>query len=321
MQFVGTHEVFGYLADVAVGIGGYQFGADGGVHYVEQGQARVIVHAVQGYPLHQVLHQSLGHAGIDAIHGDVVAVVGGPSQCQFGEVAGTYYESVGLVGYVHQYLRAFAGLRVFVDHVVVLRVVPYVFKVLQAGGLDADLAYGDTERLHQLHGIGVGAVGGAKAGHGDADDVLARPLQLIEGAHAYQQGQGRVEAARYAHYGTAGVGVDEALCQARHLYAEDFLAAFVQCGALRYEGMRVEGAGQYKVLAVDKFGSYAPGFLGSAMVAAGSKGGVLAALVAQAFHVNFADDHLFLQGETLAGGQQSAVFVDKSVSGKDKVGG
>ena len=39
---------------------------------------------------------------------------------------------------------------------------------------DGDFARVDAERVHQRPGVRLGSVAGGEAGHGDADDILAR---------------------------------------------------------------------------------------------------------------------------------------------------
>ena len=63
---------------------------------------------------------------------------------------------------------------------------PYVLEVLYACILDADLAQGDAQQLHQREGILVGAVGGAEARHGDAYDACAGQPEAVERAHRGQ---------------------------------------------------------------------------------------------------------------------------------------
>ena len=82
VQFVGTHQVFGFLLDGAVLLGWDELRADGGVHDVEQDVACGSVIVMLGFPLHQVSYKGFGDAGIHTIHRHVVAVVGGPSERQ-----------------------------------------------------------------------------------------------------------------------------------------------------------------------------------------------------------------------------------------------
>ena len=65
---------------------------------------------------------------------------------------------------------------------------------------DGDFERCDTQGLHQRDGIVVGAVGGAEARHGDAMDAAAVERKIVERAHAYEQGEGRVESAADAYH-------------------------------------------------------------------------------------------------------------------------
>ena len=123
MQFVGAHQVFGLLRDIAVFIGRDKFGADGGGDNVEQGLGAIVIGNGAGHPADEVAHQRLGDGSIEAIHTDMVACIGGPAQGQFAEVARADHEAAHLVGCIHQNLSALAGLYVLVGHVVRLAIV------------------------------------------------------------------------------------------------------------------------------------------------------------------------------------------------------
>ena len=66
--------------------------------------------------------KSLGHGGVDAVHGHVIAVIGGPAQSQFGHVAGADDHAAALVGNVHEHLGTLSGLTVFVGHIMAGRI-------------------------------------------------------------------------------------------------------------------------------------------------------------------------------------------------------
>ena len=126
-----------------------------------------------GAPFDHVAHQRFRHADVDVVHRHVVAVESAPAQCQLGEIAGADHESAKLVGQVHQDLRAFAGLRIFIRDIEQVFVVVDILKML----LDRVVNPNDPELgasgLHQLFGIGAGALAGAEAGHGDGDNSFA----------------------------------------------------------------------------------------------------------------------------------------------------
>ena len=64
VEFVGTHEVLGFLGDFSLLVGREQFGADRGVDDVEQRRARGHVGFRVRDPLHEVAHQCFGHRGV-----------------------------------------------------------------------------------------------------------------------------------------------------------------------------------------------------------------------------------------------------------------
>ncbi len=94
----------------------------------------------------------------------MVAVVGCPAECQFGEVACADDEAVHLVGDIHQQLSALACLAVFVGHVVDGRIVVDVAEMLQTGLLNRNFFQGDTEGTDEVAGVGIGTVGRAESG-------------------------------------------------------------------------------------------------------------------------------------------------------------
>lgn len=164
VQFVRADQVLCLLFDVAVLVCRDQFGADRRVDDVQQGEAGGFVHLVVGNPFDQVLDQCFRDTSVHAVHRHVVAVVGRPAECQFGEIAGSDNEAVLLVGDIHQQLGPFACLAVFVGHVVDGRIVVDVSEMLQAGFLDRDFFQGDTEGTDEVAGVGIGAVGRTEPG-------------------------------------------------------------------------------------------------------------------------------------------------------------
>ena len=251
----------------------------------------------------------------------MVAVVSGPSQSQFRQVARTDDECIHLVGIVHQDLSTFTGLTVFVGHVVVGHVVVDILEVLDAGILDADFVHGDSEGRHQVEGIVISTVGSAESRHGDAHDSLAGEAQLVEGLHAYQQGKGRVQTSGNAHYHGLAIGVNQSLGQAHYLNFEDFFATLVQHVAFRHERTRVDGTGQYQVALVYQFGAYVNRCFVLASSFVGRKSGVGATFVSDAFHIDFADNQLLFQREPFGRCQHRTIFVYQAVASEHHIGG
>jgi hypothetical protein len=71
---------------------------------------------------------------------------------------------------------------------------------------DVDLAGRGADHLHQRRGVGLGALGGGESRQGVGQDLAARPVQLVEGAGADDQGVGGIEAAGDADHQRLGAG-------------------------------------------------------------------------------------------------------------------
>ena len=87
-------------------------------------------------------HKRLGHAGIDAVHAHVVAVVGGPAQCKLAQIAGADDKATILVGVIHQLQCAHAGLTVFKGDIIFVGRLTDVCKVTFDSLRDIDLGEG-----------------------------------------------------------------------------------------------------------------------------------------------------------------------------------
>ena len=112
--------------------------------------------------------------------------------------------------------------------------------------------------------------------------------------------------------------VAQALCQSARLYGEDLLAACVELGALRHEGVGVDFARQADV-ARGRVELCAHHAVARLLRGAGGEGGVLAALRAQAFDVYLADDELFFQTVALAFCHEGAVLRHQHFAAEDHV--
>ena len=168
MQLVGTYQVFGLLLDITQFVGRNQLGRNRGIDDVEQRFGSHILSHIT----HQIANQRFGHTSIHTIHRHVVAIIGGPSQCQLRQVACTNHNRILLISHIHQYLGALAGLRVLVGDIVNAGVVLDIAEVLGNSSSNADFANGNTQRLHQFNGIVIGAIGSSETWHRDTDDAL-----------------------------------------------------------------------------------------------------------------------------------------------------
>ena len=276
-----------------------------------------------GKPAHQVTHQGLGNAHVDVVHRHVVTVVGGPTQSQLRQVARAQHEAVDLVGEVHQNLGALTCLAVFIGHVVVIRIVADVLEMLSHCSGDADLMQRHAQRLDHGAGIGVSAVGGAEARHGDGMDVLAVASHAVKRPHGNQQRQRRVQASRNAHDNRLDASEFQAAHQSFGLYGDNFLATGIQAVILgRDERQTANGSQQFLLLVVQRTGNHHRDALERCpeLHHAVGKAAVDAALVLEGSHVDVGDGHLGLGGEALTLGEHLAVLGNDGVAAKDEVG-
>ena len=137
----------------------------------------------------------------------MVTVIRCPSESQLREVTSTYHNGVALVGEVHENLCTLASLRILISGIVDRGIVTDVLKMLSDGLGNGYLHLRNTQRLHQRSGIVVRAVRGAETWHRDTDYSFAVQSQLVECAHADQQGQRRIQTTADAQYHMFHVGV------------------------------------------------------------------------------------------------------------------
>ena len=144
------------------------------------------------------------------------------------------------------------------------------------------------------------AIGGTKAGHGDADDAFAGQLQEVEGSDGNHERQRRVESARDADHGAPQADVAESLGQCVRLDAERFAATPIACGGIfGHEGMRGNGAPERTVVRVQLEGE---GVLQAALGlrcegVAPRKMWAAEAVMAQGGEIHLADEELLVGGE------------------------
>ncbi len=119
----------------------------------------------------------------------MVAVEGHPAQRSLGEIARAHHQPARGIADIHENLRAFARLGVFVGYAEIVWIMADVAKVLRNGGGDVDLAQGDAQVIGQRFGVAARARGCAEARHGNGDDALQRQREYVEGVYGHQQGQ------------------------------------------------------------------------------------------------------------------------------------
>ncbi len=123
----------------------------------------------------------------------MVAVVGAPADCQLGHVASSHHQAIACVCQIEQNLRAFPGLRVFIDNIMLFWIVPNILEMLQARILDANLAQFDAEFMTKSECIFISPVCRPKAWHRHGNHIGSLSPQDGHCPDAYQQRQRRIK--------------------------------------------------------------------------------------------------------------------------------
>ena len=316
MELVGAHQVLRLLGDLPLD-GGQQLRGDGGIQNIIQhgGELGILSLLVVGDEAHQMPHQRLGDAGVDGVVAHMIAVVGAPAQRQLTEVAGADDQAPGGVGDVHEHLGALPGLAVFKGDGVVVHIVADVLEVTADTARDVHRPQRAAQPLRQQHRVGLGAVRGAEARHGDGDDVLRRTVQHLHGKGRDEHGQGGVQSAGQAHHRGLGAGVLHALLEAQRRHAQ-YLAAPLGAAllVLRHKGGGGDVAGQ-----AGGGGLEVEGHAPHVRAAAGEGEGIHpAALGCKLIHVDLADGE---PGGKPPLRQQRAVFRNEVMAREHQIRG
>ena len=224
MEIVRSDDILGLLCDLAV-LCGKKLGADGRIENVKQASLRFALHRACEIS-NEVADERLRNVRVHAVHGHMVAVVGGPAERNLGKVTRTDNEAARLVGDIHDDLRAFARLRVFKGNVVVIFIVSDILEVNGDRSLDIDGSDGRTERLCKQNGVALGSLRGAEARHGDGDDVLSVSAEKVHRSCRDQKRERRVETARNTDDGSLCPRVSDSLFERVSLNIDDAFGAF-----------------------------------------------------------------------------------------------
>ena len=207
-------------------LGRQQLRGDGGRQNILQhgGQARGAPPLLVGHISHQMAHQRLGDACVHGVHGHVVPVIRRPAQGQLAQVPGADDQAAGLVGQVHQDLRALPCLPVLEGDGEILHGLADVLEMELHGGADVDLPEAGPDLLRQDLGVGLRPLGGAEAGHGDGQNIGLGTAQQLHGPCRDEQRQGRVQSAGQTHHCGFGLGVGQPFFQAQRRQSQDLPA-------------------------------------------------------------------------------------------------
>ena len=188
MKGVGPQDVLGFLLDVAGCVRGEEFRAHRGVQDIPQHLSGVAQQFRPGDIVHHPADHRLGDADVDVVVGNMIPGKGAPPQGLLRKVAGAHHQAAYRISQIQKDLGPLPGLGIFIGGVLFGRIVADILKVLEDRRLDGDIPAGCPQVLDEGEGVEVGAVAGAKAGHGNRHHVLPGEIQGVGCRGRDQQG-------------------------------------------------------------------------------------------------------------------------------------
>ena len=184
MELIGAHQILGLLGDHPV-LRRQQLRTHRRVKNVIKDILQFFVAAGIRVIPYQMADQRLGNRCIHPVHGHMVSVVGGPAQCQFRHISRTNDQCIFLVCDVHQHLRAFPGLPVFIGNIMAFHILPDIGKMSGHRFSDIHFPQGYTQSLRQQAGIFIRPVRCSEAGHGHCYNSFSGKLQQVKGTYRH----------------------------------------------------------------------------------------------------------------------------------------
>ena len=192
MQLIWPHKVFCLLRDIPV-LWRQQLRAHRSVQHVIEHPFQLLVFRLIRRVFHKMAHQRLRHGRIHTVHGHMVPVVSRPAERKLRHIPGPDHHAACPVRDVHQHLGALPRLRVFISHIMLLRILADIPEVYLHRLCDGHLSECRPCLLRHLAGILVRAVRCPEAGHGHCDDILLISSEHVKGTGSHKKRQGRVK--------------------------------------------------------------------------------------------------------------------------------
>src|SRR5574344_2317790 len=123
----------------------------------------------------------------------MVAIVRGPSERKFRQIASADHDAPVLVCHIHKDLRALSRLRVLVSGICQCRIMSDVFEVLGNSLSDRNFHRCYTESVHQILSIRTSPGRSTETWHGDTYDTLPVPAEFIESKNCDDERQRAVQ--------------------------------------------------------------------------------------------------------------------------------
>src|SRR5699024_1875411 len=157
----------------------------------------------------------------------MVSIVSGPAESQFRKVAGSDYNTSGLIGDIHKDLRSFSGLSDLIRNVTNLRIVTDIPEMQVHRLPDIHLPKLRSQASAGLTGILICPVCSAEAGHSHSRNILPRHPQHIESPYCHEKSQRRIQAPGKADDNVPAMDMRQSFLKSHSLDIQDLLTTSV----------------------------------------------------------------------------------------------
>ena len=186
MQLIRPHQVLSPLRDNSVRRR-QQLRAYRGIQHIRKHIRELSISAGIRIIFYQMPHQRLWNPCIHAVHGHMIAIIGGPAQCQLRHISRPDDQSSLLIGNIHQHLSPLSGLTILVGHIMAGDILSDIPKMNLHRFFDIYLPKQNPQSPGKTAGIVISSVCGAETRHGHCHDSLSVHTQHIKCADCHQK--------------------------------------------------------------------------------------------------------------------------------------
>ena len=158
----------------------------------------------------------------------MIAVVSCPAERQFRQIACADDDAAELICLVHENLRALPRLCIFIGHIMHVRRLPDVSKMLHHTCTDVDLRQCRAVCLCKRTGVIVCSVRRTEAGHGYGLNAAPVKSEHIKSVNCHNERERRIQSARKTEHSRFASDMAQPCHQTDCLHREDFLTPAVQ---------------------------------------------------------------------------------------------
>ena len=156
----------------------------------------------------------------------MISVIGCPSKCQFRQVTCSDHHTARLIRDIHDHLRTFSRLTVFVCHIVIFHIMSDVPEMNGYGFTDIYFPQGRTKFFGKIAGITIRSVSSSETRHCDCRDFFPWHAKKIKGSGCHQQCQCGIKSAGDTDNSALAVSMFQTFLQSHCLNRQNLVTSF-----------------------------------------------------------------------------------------------